>query len=146
VVAVLVAQQRFVHVRTEKAPVVVAELEGRLRAVINRIEEVRRAPARQVFEQVRSRLERLLTVVQLLAAQLQAEDAGAGAGDGEAAAPGGVAKTAGVGVLATLEVLDRLVDGLRRHVAAEVLRGAQGHQLPAGDADVAAVHRGYAVT
>src|SRR5579884_1242234 len=73
-----------------------------------------------------------------LAANLQGEDARSGAGHGHAAA-GLIAKAAAAVIVTALDVLDGAVDSIGRHVAAEIARGAQGHHLPAGYADVSAI-------
>src|SRR5207248_2870134 len=62
---------------------------------------------------------------------------GAGAGDRHAVG-GRVAEAAGLLVLAALDVVHGPLDAVGRHVAAEVLAAAQGHDLPAGHAHVAA--------
>src|SRR5205823_2832692 len=64
-------------------------------------------------------------------------DRGARAGHGDLPA-GSVAEAAAARVLAALDVGDGLLDVFSRHVAAEVLGRPQGHDLPAGDADVRA--------
>ena len=62
----------------------------------------------------------------------------AGAGDGEVSA-GLIAEAAAGGVLAALDVIDGHLDALGGHIAAEILGRTQGHDLPAGDADVAVI-------
>src|SRR5205823_1466417 len=136
-VLALLAQQEVAEPRLVGAPVVVAELEHGLGAVVDGVEEVPLVVGGGVAQQPAAGLEGLGAVVAALAAQLQGQDAGAGAG-GRDRAGGLVAEAAG-GVLAALDVLQGAVDGLGWHVAAEVAGGPQGQHLPAGHAHVAAV-------
>src|SRR5262249_31938929 len=135
----LVGEHDLVQARAVGAPVVAADLEGGLRAVVDAVEEEARAPARQVFvaNDVGRPAKDGGAAVLGLAAQFQRQYRGARAGDGDARI-GHVAKRAGA-VLAALDEIDRVGDRLGGHVAAEVLGRPQGHDLPAGDADVAAV-------
>src|SRR6266496_3767115 len=100
----LVVQERLVQVRTEELPVVAAELEGGLGAVVQRVEEERAAaPARRVAEQVIAGPQNLRRVVLSLPADFQGEDAGARAGNGHSAL-GLVAEAAAEAVLRALDV------------------------------------------
>src|SRR5262249_49384727 len=94
-VVALVAQQHVVQLGAVIAQVVVPQLKGRLRTVIDAVEKVLLTPARRVAQQVRAGSAYFLAAMLLLAAQLQGEDARARTGDSEWS-PGIVAKTAGV--------------------------------------------------
>src|SRR5262249_2960213 len=80
-VAALIAEQDLVELGTEIAPVIVPQLEGCLRTVVHAVKEVVVVPAGRVLEQIGAGLDRFGRMVASLAANLQPEDPGAGAGD-----------------------------------------------------------------
>ena len=122
----------------EGLPVLAAELEGGLGAIINGIRKIRLAPLRRIAEEIRAGFEQLGGAVIFFAANFQGENAGAGARNGQVSA-GLIAEAARGRVLAAFDVIDGHLDALGRHVATEVLGGAQSHDLPARHADVAVV-------
>src|SRR5205823_3064750 len=114
----------LVQVGAEELPVVAAKLKGGLGAVVERVEEERSAaPARRMAEQVVAGAQHFTRVVLSLAADFQGENPGPRAGDGHAAMRL-VAETAGETILRALDVFDRPLDALGRHVTAKVLGGA----------------------
>src|SRR5579864_8185302 len=138
-VSVLRGKELLVEPVAEAVPVIVAELEHGLRAVVDAVEVVGSAAAHlAVFEDVRAGLQGGGRAMIFLPAQLQRQNAGAGAGHGDLGA-GQVAVAAAGRVVAFLDELDGRIDGLWRHIATHVLGGAQGHELPAGAANVGIV-------
>src|SRR5262249_16104664 len=104
-VVLLVRQQRLVQPVAVGAPDAPAQLDRRLRTVVDRVETMPRAPGRGVVDQEGARpLGIRAGVLALTTADLQPQDARPGAGDG-VAAPRRVPEAAGARVLRALDVL-----------------------------------------
>src|SRR5260370_39543136 len=85
-------EQHLLYLRAVEVPVVVAELERSLRAVVDHVVEVAVAPDRRVLQEESGGLEHPRAAVQGLAAQLESEETAGGA-RGRIAALGRVTKT-----------------------------------------------------
>src|SRR5262249_56977149 len=121
----LIVQQRLVQMRAEELPVVAAELEGGLGAVVERVEEEWPAPpARRMAEQEIAGPQHFRRVVLSLAANLQGQDAGPRAGNGHPSIRLG-AEAAAVAVLGAVGVLDGPVAPPGRHGAPKGLSGSE---------------------
>src|SRR5262249_20178908 len=79
----------------------------------------------------------LRRLVVLFAAKFEGENAGTRAGDRHRL-PDCVAEAAVVRIVAAQDVIHGLFHALCRHVEADVLRPAEGHELPASHPDVRA--------
>src|SRR5262249_7805135 len=132
-VVALVVEESLEELGLVIFPVVAAELEHRLRAIIDAIEEVPVAPAHGIALQIVGGLERFPGTVEILAANLEAQNAGAGARDGQTAA-GGVGETPAIGLAAAQDGLDGLVDRLAGRAAGPGCGGSAWHWVRAAKA------------